>query len=122
MTNIITTGYSYSLLVLSVISILGLVATGHNISLHDTGQIKFIVEAIIFLLTGFALLNRKPNTDIVILILLALTALSLIDIYLEIIHEGNSIGLTALLLILVALTLYQIFNRIKSLSGQPNDK
>jgi hypothetical protein len=122
MTKIITTGYSYSLLTLSVISILGLLTTGHSISLGDSGQIKFIGEAIIFLLTGLSLLNKKPSSDIAILILLTLTALSLTDIFLEITQENNSVGLTVLFLILAGLTLYQGFDRFKSLKVKPNNK
>jgi hypothetical protein len=105
--------YAYSLITLSVISILGLLASGHNISSDDTAQIKFIGEAIIFLATGLALLNKKLNSDIIILILLTLTTLSLIDIYLEIMQEGNSVGVTAIFIVLLIMTLYHGFVRVK---------
>lgn len=106
MTNI----YSYSLIALSVISILGLLATGHSIS---SVEIKFIVETVIFFTTGVVLVSKKSKGDVIVIILLILTTLSLIDIYIDIMQEDKSVELTVIFLALLSMTLYQGFICIK---------
>ena len=115
MIKIITIGYSYTLLTLSVISVLGLLATGHQISLRDSGQIKLILEAIVFLFTGFSILKRHLTKDTLTIILLILTQISFVDIYLELSHEHGAAGIMTLIIILMLLNLYMIYGTIKNI-------
>jgi len=110
--------YSYTLITLSVISILGLLATGHQISLEDFGQIKLILEAIVFLFTGFSLLKRHLTKDTLTIILLIVTQISLVDIYLELSHEHGTVVITTLIIIIALLNLYMIYGIIKNI-GTP---
>jgi hypothetical protein len=114
MTRKITTGYACSLLGLSFLLMLLLLATGHQISLEDNSQIKLIVEAVIFSLTGITILKRKPSSYIIAITLLILTQLSLVDIYTELSQDEINFVIAVLLLILSGLTLYEIFKCIKA--------
>jgi len=112
MNKLLRAGFSFILFALSIISILGLLATGHQISIGDFAQVKLILEAIILILTGVMLLKRQ-STNIVIIILLVLTQISLTDIYLEIIREDNSMGITILFITITGLTIYHAWGQIK---------
>jgi hypothetical protein len=114
MIKTIRTGYAYTLLTLSVISILVLLATGHQISLSDRGQLKLILEATVFLLTGFAILKRHLTGNVLAIILLVLTELSLVDIYLELSNEHGAAGITTLIIVMALLNLYLIYEIIKN--------
>jgi hypothetical protein len=120
MTKIITKGYSYCLLAISMVSLIGLLGAGHGISDGDFLQMKFTVEIAIFFFTGLSILNRNLTTDTFTIILLVLTQVSFIDIYVELSNEelnndDFSIGITVLTITMTILTLYMIYGIIKNI-------
>jgi hypothetical protein len=106
-------GYAFSLLTLSFISVVGLLATGHQISFGDFVQLKFILEAGLFFLTGFSMLRNQLGASLIVLLIL--TQLSLTDIYVDVIRESSSIGITFLFIVVTGLTIFHIWDRVKVL-------
>ena len=121
MFDAIRIGYSCFLLILSFISIVGLLATGHQISISDIAQIKFIGEAVIFLLTGITMIKRQAFSYIVVIILLVLTQVSLIDIYRELSQDEGAFFITTVFTVLTGLTLFLVFKHIKIVKGKIMD-
>jgi hypothetical protein len=115
MNKFITKGYSYSLLAISLVSLIGLLGAGHGISSGDFLQMKFAFEIAVFFFTGLSMLNRNLINDTMTIILLVLTQLSLIDIYIDLSQEDFGIGITTLIIIMTFLTLYMIYGIIRSI-------
>jgi hypothetical protein len=109
--NFIKKIYSYSLIGLSIVSLLGLLATGHEISIE---QMLLFFEIAIYFLAGVTILRRHEASKTLILILLTLTQIALIEMYIEIIREFFSISITSIFIILTALTLYIMLKEFKT--------
>jgi hypothetical protein len=111
--NFIKKVYSYSLIGLSLVSLLGLLATGHEISI-ESGQLILFFEIAVYFLTGLTILRKGEPSKTLIIILLTLTQIGLIEMYTEIIKEFFSIGITSIFIILTALTLFIILKEYRT--------
>ena len=116
--KIISILHPIALLLLSIFFLLLLLASGHGISFHDSVQLKFITEIVIFSVTGIYLLIHLKEVvnrfGWVLLGSLVLVQVSFFDLIFEALSEQNDDDVSVFIFIMFcASNLLLIYEQLK---------